>query len=242
MLRVTPIHFTDHVESWTVLLEALGLVHAVSSEGWHEFDSTSGRVRLHGTDADHPSGTTLLSFEVGDLNEFTQRTREAGTPVVITEEGHGATATITGPDGLSFSVTAQSPRPEPTEADPALQVLVLWMTQEPAGPAETLRSIGARPQIASDSGDWVQFRAKNGGLVATHAGTRAFATLSFEYDGDAEVLLTRLHTAGLEARLVDESYGRTVLVDHPDGGEPLWINEAPQDLYGYHRLTGPGGE
>ncbi|MGP5606552.1 MULTISPECIES: VOC family protein [Micrococcaceae] len=242
MLRVTPIHFTDHLGSWTSLLEALGLVHAVNSDGWHEFDSASGRVRLHATDADHPSGTTLLSFEVGDLDEFTRRTREAGTAVVMTEEGHGSTATITGPDGLSFPVTAQSPRPEPAQADPALQVLVLWMTPEPQGPAETLRNIGARPQIASDSGGWVQFRAKNGGLVATHSGTRAFATLSFEYDDDAEVLLTRLQTAGLGASLVDESYGRTVLVEHPDGGEPIWINEAQQDLYGYHRLAGAGGE
>ncbi len=236
MLRVTPIQFTDHIGPWTTLLEALGLVHAINEDGWHEFDAASGRVRLHATDADHPSGTTLLSFEVGDLDEFTRRTREAGTAVVMTEEGHGSTATITGPDGLSFSVTVQPTRPAPAAADPAVQVLVLWMTPEPHGPAETLRNIGARPQIASDSGGWVQFQAKNGGLVATHSGTRAFPALSFEYDGDAEVLLSRLQAAGLEASLVDESYGRTVLVDNPDGGEPIWINEAQQDLYGYHRV------
>lgn len=238
MLRVTPIQFTDHIGPWTTLLEALGLVHAVNANGWREFDAASGRVRLHATDDDHPSGTTLLSFEVGDLDEFSRRTCEAGTAVVMTEEGHGRTATITGPDGLSFSVTVQATRPEPAAADPAVQVLVLWMTPEPHGPAETLRNIGARPQIASDSGGWVQFRAKNGGLVATHSGSRAFATLSFEYDGDAQALLTRLQAAGLEASLVDESYGRTVLVDNPDGGEPIWINEAQQDLYGYHRITG----
>lgn len=236
MLRVTPIQFTDHIESWTVLLEALGLVHAVKSDDWHEFDSASGRVRLHATDADHPSGTTLLSFEVGELDEFTRRTREAGTAVVMTEEGHGSTATITGPDGLSFSVTAQAERQEPAAVDPALKVLVLWMTPESEGPAGTLRDIGARPQIASDSGGWIQFRAKNGGLVATHSGTRAFATLSFQYDGDAQVLLARLRSAGLHASLIDESHGRTVLVANPDDGEPIWINEAQQDLYGYHRI------
>ncbi|MDN6170499.1 MAG: hypothetical protein L0J11_10525, partial [Micrococcaceae bacterium] len=76
------------------------------------------------------------------------------------------TATVTGPDGLAFPVTVQASRPEPAAADPDVQVLVLWMTPEPQGPAETLRHIGARPRIASDSGGWVQFQAKNGGLVA----------------------------------------------------------------------------
>lgn len=237
MLRLAPIRFTDHIGPWTTLLEALGLAHAVDTDGWHEFDAASGRVRLHATDADHPAGTTLLSFEVGDLEEFARRTRAAGTPVEVTEEAHGSTATITGPDGLAFPVTVQASRPEPAAADPDVQVLVLWMTPEPQGPAETLRHIGARPRIASDSGGWVQFQAKNGGLVATHSGPRAFATLSFEYDGDAEALHTRLREAGLDASLIDESYGRTVLVGNPDGGEPIWINEAQQDLYGYHRIA-----
>ena len=238
MLRVAPILFTDHPEVWAALLGALGLEPAVQADGWQEHDSASGRIRLHAPDAAHPSGSTRLAFEVGDLDEFTRRTRDAGTAVVLSEEGHGRTATITGPDGLSFTATVEAARPEPAAADPALRVLALWMTPDPKGSAATLRAIGARPEIASDTGGWVQFRAKNGGLVATHSGTSAQAVPSFEYDGDLQVLLQRLLAAGLAAELVDESYGRTVRLPHPDGGEDLWVNDVQQDLYGYHRVDG----
>lgn len=236
MLRVTPIHFTDDPAGWARLLGVLGLAHAVDTDGWHEFDAASGRVRLHSPDAGHAAGTTRLAFEVGDLDEFARRTRQAGTAVVLSEEGHGRTATITGPDGLAFIATVEAARPEPAAADPALHVLGLWMTPDPEGAAQTLRHIGARPDIASDSGGWTQLRAKNGGLVASHSGPSAQATLGFQYDGDAQVLLAPLVAAGLDARLVDESYGRTVLVADPDGGGDLWITEAQQDLYGHHRI------
>ncbi len=33
--------------------------------------------------------------------------------------------------------------------------------------------------------------------------------------------------------LFDATYGRTLLVDRPGGGEPIWINERQTDLYGY---------
>ncbi|WP_372699847.1 VOC family protein [Arthrobacter sp. JSM 101049] len=238
MLRVAPILFTDHPDDWAALLAALGLEAAVQAAGWQEFDAASGRLRLHAPDASHPAGTARLAFEVGDLDEFTRRTREAGTAVVLSEEGHGRTATITGPDGLSFIATVEAARPEPATADPALRVLALWMTPDPDGSAAILRAIGARPEIASDTGGWMQFRAKNGGLVATHSGSTAAAVPSFQYDGDVQVLHARLLTAGLAADLVDESYGRTLRVPHPDGGEDLWVNEAQQDLYGYHRVDG----
>lgn len=236
MLRVAPILFTDHPADWTRLLAALGLVRTVDTGGWREFDSVSGRVRLHAADATHPSGTTQLAFEVGDLDEFARRTRQAGTAVVLSEERHGRTATITGDDGLSFTATVEATRPEPAHADPAQRVLALWMTPDPGGSAATLRAIGARPEIASDSGGWVQFRAKNGGLVATHSGTGPAAVPGFQYDGDVRPLLGRLLAAGLAAELVDESYGRTLRLPHPDGSEDLWVNEVQQDLYGYHRV------
>ncbi|MBM6621858.1 VOC family protein [Micrococcaceae bacterium RIT802] len=236
MLRVAPIQFTEKPDEWALLLEALGLVRAVHADGWQEFDSASGRFRLHAPDSRHAAGTLRLAFEVGDLDEFSRRTREAGTAVVLSEEGHGRTATITGPDGLVFIATVEATRPAPESADPALRVLALWMTPDPEGSAATLRAIGARPEIASDTGGWVQFRAKNGGLVATHAGTSAHAVPSFQYDGDIQHLHQRLLAAGLAAGLIDESYGRTVRLAHPDGGEDLWINEVQRDLYGYHRV------
>lgn len=238
MLRVAPLLFTYHPGEWAAVLAALGLERAVQADGWQEHDSASGRIRLHAPDPANPAGSTRLAFEVGDLDEFTRRTREAGTAVMLSQEGHGRTATITGADGLSFTATVEAARPEPATADPALRVLALWMTPDPEGAAATLRAIGARPEIASDTGGWVQFRAKNGGLVATHAGTSAQALASFQYDGDLQVLLRRLVGAGIAAELVDESYGRTVRLPHPDGGEDLWVNESQRDPSGYHRVDG----
>lgn len=236
MLRVAPIQFTDHPDEWALLLGALGLVRAVHAVGWQEFDSASGRFRLHAPDSRDAAGTLRLAFEVGDLDEFSRRTREAGTAVVLSEEGHGRTATITGPDGLDFIATVEATRATPETADPALRVLALWMTPDPEGSAATLRAIGARSEIASDTGGWIQFGAKNGGLVASHAGTAAQAVPSFQYDGDVRVLRHRLLAAGFAAELIDESYGRTVRLAHPDGGEDLWINEVQRDLYGYHHV------
>lgn len=235
MLCVRPIRFTHQPQAWSVLLQALGLAPAAEADGWREFDSANGRLALHAASAAHPGGTTQLGFEVGDLDEFARRTREAGSGVVISDEPHGRSAAITGPDGLVLTADVQSDRPHPGTVDAALHVLALWMTPDVPGAAATLRAIGARPEIASDSGGWAQFRAKNGGLVAAHSGSAPAAELGFEYDGDAGLLLERLLAAGLAAQLIDESNGRTVRVPDPDGGLGLWISERRRDLYGYHR-------
>lgn len=235
MLRVRPIRFTRRPQAWAVLLQALGLAPAADADGWREFDSANGRVALHAASTAHPVGTTQLGFEVGDLDEFARRTREAGSGVVITDEPHGRSAAITGPDGLVLTADVQADRGLSGTVNAALHVLALWMTPDVPGAAATLRNIGARPDIASDSGGWAQFRAKNGGLVAAHAGSAPAAELGFEYDGDVGLMLERLLAAGLAAQLIDESYGRTVRVPDPDGGAELWINERQRDLYGYHR-------
>ncbi|MGA4670705.1 hypothetical protein ACPCG0_13075 [Propionibacteriaceae bacterium Y1923] len=235
MLRTTPIRFTDNFEAWERLLSHLGMTKAVTEDGWWEFDSHSGGLRLHSPDHERPAGTTRLCVEVGDLDEFARRTREAGTETVITQEGHGPTATITGPDGVTLTATAATRPPLTEGADPLLHVLGLWYSPQTDEVAATLRHIGARPDISADQGGWHQFTAKNGGLLAAHGGTTSGVVLGFQYDGDAEDLHARLRDAGLEASLVDESYGRTVLVADPDGGEPIWVNERQTDLYGYHR-------
>ncbi|MEE1621848.1 VOC family protein [Zafaria sp. Z1313] len=239
MLRSRPLRFTDAFDDWTALLEALGFQRSIEAPGWHVFDSAQGRVALHAASGStEKAGTTRLAFEVGDLDEFARRTEEAGTRAVITEEAHGRTATMTGPDGIAFTADPETTGPLPG-TDPGMHVLQLWVTPDTAGATTALQSIGARLEVVSETGGWAQLRARNGGLAAVHTGVDPRIDLSFEYDGDAGLLLARLLGAGLDAHLVDESYGRTVKVADPDGGEDLWITEKQRDLYGYRLVDVP---
>ena len=61
---------------------------------------------------------------------------------------------------------------------------------------------------------------------------------------DVDALAENLRAAGVRCDVVDEAYGRTLLVEHPDHPEPvegepelpgrrLWITETQTDTYGY---------
>jgi hypothetical protein len=76
--------------------------------------------------------------------------------------------------------------------------------------------------------------APGGGLVGVHADQRVSTVLSFE-TADAPALAERFAARGLRADIVDESYGRSLRFDDPDGGVELWVNETMTDLYGYRR-------
>lgn len=223
MLRVTPIQFTDHPSAWRELLVALGMKAVVEAEEWSEFDCPSGGVRLHAASPQHPSGTALLAFEVGDLYEFARRTRQDGGEVDVVELEHGPTALISGPDGVVLQATV-STRDTP-EGEAGLHVLPVWSATDVHGAVATLRAIGARDDEANTAGDWRQFTAKNGGLIAVHADTESGAALSFQYDADLERLRARLSAADIEVTLVDEAYGRSLRIANPDGGGDIWVNE-----------------
>ncbi|WP_146111956.1 hypothetical protein [Arthrobacter sp. MYb227] len=199
-----------------------------------------------------PSSTfqTSLGFEVRDVEKFAQWTISDGTPVRLETlqsaaeepEGH-IIAHLVAPDGLAFtavpvdaSLTAGTPQPSTAglTSDASLSVLALWNTPDVPGSAKTLENIGAKPDTSSNSGKWVQFRAKHGGYVAAHGGSTPSTVLSFEYDGDLVAYAAGLRNAGFETEIVDEAYGRTLLVAHPDGDQ-LWINERQSDLHGYTR-------
>ncbi|GFZ84942.1 VOC family protein [Nesterenkonia alkaliphila] len=53
--------------------------------------------------------------------------------------------------------------------------------------------------------------------------------------GDVLGLAAELEDRGLQATVIDESYGRSLRVLQPNGRQ-LYINETMHDLYGYHRL------
>ncbi|GAA4366901.1 VOC family protein [Paeniglutamicibacter cryotolerans] len=213
MLRVRPIHHTPHVEEWARLLTTLGLIELPASGGHGEFAAAGGKIRL----LDSGMPWTELGFEIRDLDKFADWTRSDGTPVTITGDGSSRAGRITGPDGLSFLAEPVTPGDPSAGTEPGLIVLALWNTPDVSGASATLRNIGARPDTTSDAGTWEQFRAKNGGLVAAHAGSEPGAALSFEYAGAAQKLLDILHSRGIDATLVDEAHGRTVLVPDPDG-------------------------
>ncbi|THJ65788.1 VOC family protein [Arthrobacter echini] len=234
MLRVRPLVYTSDLPSASAFLLALGLSPAVDPEptdAYAVFDAGSGRVALQACEpGSAEEGTTSLAFDVSDVTEFARRTREAGTAVELSQEGHGLAARITAPDGTSFLA---DPGPRATTAEPTpLSVLALWYTPDLESAVRVLKDIGARPRISSDAGTWHDFSAKNGGLVALHAGERTGLELAFEYDGDVRACVGGLLTAGVEPTVIDESYGRSLRVPAPWGAE-IWINERQRDLHGY---------
>ncbi|WP_426998125.1 VOC family protein [Pseudarthrobacter sp. N5] len=258
MLRVRPIHFTSRLQEWRQLLTDLGLVQTTDDGDWQEFDAGSGRVALHHfTPGSAEDGTTAFGVEVGDLAEFARRTNEAGavsggTTTELIEADRGLSCRVTGLDGFSFLADPATRAVDGTwttspAADPALGVTAMWITTDTAAARQDLANIGARPQRSSDTGDWADFTAKNGGRIGVQIGGAVGAgPLGFEYDGDLGTLLDRLTAAGHAAHIVDESYGRTLHVPNPDfteldfaelpnspAGPTIWISERQTDLYGY---------
>ncbi|WP_298251796.1 VOC family protein [uncultured Arthrobacter sp.] len=234
MLRVRPLVYTSDLPRAAGFLVALGLAPAVDpgpNDSYAVFDAGSGRVALHACAPGSPEdGTTALAFDVSDVAEFVRRTNAAGTAAELSEEGHQLVARITAPDGISFRAEA-GPRATGAAATP-LSVVALWYTHRIGSAVRVLKDIGARPRTSSDAGTWHDFNAKNGGLVALHAGARTGLELAFEDDGDVQSRVSDLTAAGVESALIDESHGRSLRVRPPWGGE-LWINERQQDLHGY---------
>lgn len=105
-----------------------------------------------------------------------------------------------------------------------------------------LEALGLAARISSEAGGWVDFTAPGEGMAALHSaassdrGHRAGeTTLSFESEEPLEHVRDRLHAAGYAgAHILDEAYGRTLVVTDPDGVEVL-IEEKQTDLYGFRR-------
>lgn len=109
-------------------------------------------------------------------------------------------------------------------------------------------ALGLRPVIEGEGGRWVDLRGAAGGLALHTAQGSATAmpegstSLSFEVS-DPEALLRALLDAGYDdATLFDESYGRVLGVDAPDGTR-LLLDVVQDDLYGYRATdAAPGGD
>ncbi|BCW69557.1 VOC family protein [Arthrobacter sp. NicSoilB8] len=253
MLRVRPIHFTSRLDEWERLLTALGLVKTVDEPTWREFDAGSGRLALHFVEQGSAGdGTTSFGVEVGDLQEFARRTKEAGaadgvTSAELIEADHGSSCRITAADGFSFLADPATRAADGSwggspEADPDIAVVGVWFSEDAVAAAQTLRHIGARPRPVPGTGagdaetntiESEAFTAKNGGILMLGAGTGAgSAGLGFEYAGDLDALRERLNEAGHEAAVIEEAAVPTLHVANPDADgmaahPPLWISAAP---------------
>ena len=241
MLRVRPVHFTSSAGSWERLLTALGMTVEAGSPGGEDdagrrvFTAASGRLVLQQVAAGSAEdGTTALSVEVGDPAEFARRTnlvaQADGAPAGIAKaDAHSCR--ITAPDGFSFPAE-KAPHTIPLDGtDPALAVVGVWFTPQPATAAATLRHIGARPRPVPDNDETADFTAKNGGvLLVRPASGQPHGGFGFEYDGGLEPLRERLTSAGFSPTVTEEAFGSTLHVASPDSGaaehapETVWIS------------------
>ncbi len=237
MIAARPIRFTHVMEAHRTYVEALGGRRVTSAPGWEVWALGSGRLALHAASDEQPAGQDTLAWEVPDLDAWVNEARQRGLACQVGQTPHGLAATVTAPDGTSFTVDPSSgPTTEPVTRD-SLAVLPIWYTTQAHvdGARQVLRGLGAVQRITADSDVWTDFRCPGGGLVAVHATDEETGVeLGFEYAGDVEELITPLHQVGVEALLIDETYSRTLQIPDPDRpGSMVWINEKMQDLYGY---------
>lgn len=99
-------------------------------------------------------------------------------------------------------------------------------------------ALGLRVTITGDAGRWIDLRGAAGGIAihpvegAETGMPEGSTSLSFEVS-DPQRVLDGLAAAGrAEAAVWDESYGRVLGVDAPDGTR-LWLDVEQDDLYGY---------
>ncbi|ALE04475.1 hypothetical protein AL755_02010 (plasmid) [Arthrobacter sp. ERGS1:01] len=201
MLRVRPIHLTSRLEEYAHLLTALGLRCIADDGDRRVFDSGNGRVGLLRVDAGSAEdGTTGLEFEVRDHEIFVHRTLADGTPAELVDSDYGPAARVDAPDGTAFLAV---PVAQEILVGPGLLTVVMhWHTTDDAGARKVLADIGARPLITRPGGGSF-FRAKNGGLVATHPAGHNGVELGLEYCGDLAALGARLTAAGVATDMPD---------------------------------------
>ena len=235
MIRTAPIQFSAVPDQWRSLLEALGMRVVVDEPGWTVMRAGGGVIAIHASEPDE--ARTELWFEASDPAAVGDQLAATGVPVTADEPGDTTTLRRCDmPDGQLLGLSHWNAAED--GAGGPLQVLPLWMTPDVAAAASHLETLGARPQLSSDDGGWVQL-ATDDGLVAAHAGDLG-TVLSFDWDGSIDALHTQLAARGVTSRVIDEAYGRTLRIDHPDGAEELWVNEKQTDLHGYRDHTQAG--
>jgi len=230
MIISRPVQYTSDLAGYRRIFAALGLVPLAETEDWSVYAAGDGRVGLHRVDAgDDLDGAAALGFESDDVDAVVAAFDGAARRFTAENGARGVAI-----DG-GLEIVVLEPAPGEARGTAGLRSLGLWVSPDVPAAVAVLERLGLRGDVRSDSGQWVQMVA-DAGLAAVHDGAEPGAQLSFEYRGDVEDLARLLAAARVEADVVDEAYGRTLLVARPEGGEPIWINERQSDLYGYTAL------
>lgn len=230
-VTIQQILFATNTADWHRLAPALGLVAPYPPEPrWAEFHG-EGRFAVHYATEDKPAGTVEIHLVVDDL-DVAERALASFTVAREVIEDLGEHLIVRAASGIEVTIWSGA---QPVHLG-SLAVQPIWFQQELDEPRRILETLGLRPRIRSDSGGWVEFEADGGGLLALHHGETPRVGLSFLESSDLDALAARLRSAGFEAAVIDESFGRTVRLPDPDGGEELWINGRQEDLYGYERV------
>ncbi|MGA9371430.1 MAG: VOC family protein [Solirubrobacterales bacterium] len=99
-------------------------------------------------------------------------------------------------------------------------------------------ALGLTADVRSRSGHWIELTSAGGGLAlhdaaiaADHEGREGLA-LNFATDEPLEAVERRLRAAGFspEGTIVDQEWGRSLLVPAPDG-TAIQIDEQDHELY-----------
>lgn len=244
-----PVHFTAHLPEIQAICEAMGLprLDGAPGEVWQVFSGVGagGAIAIHEVAAnDRLAGTTSLGFEADDIDAVLAGLHSGGLPDGVTaeivQEDHGRSLRVTMPDGLGFLVDSRPERtvsgtPEPLALPFRLEPSQMWFTADVPTASGVLRALGATLLISSrDPEGWADTRMPGGGRTQAHRKDRTYASAGFTLSGRLEDLRDRLLLAGLSsASIIDESYGRMLVLDGPDDGELTWVNQEMDDHYGY---------
>lgn len=236
-----PIRWTSRIEAHRPLWAALGLVPVVDTGGWVELASAAGRVALHAVAPGDPrDGTTSLAVATDDVEAVGGALTTAGHRVERTHEAHGEGLRVPLADGQVLLVDEAPPADEAGPARVPAGAPVtghLWYTADVPFAAAVHDLLGATRSSWGDRGGWVDSRFADGTLAQvheSHAGGVGLAIALEHPDLDALRASVADRWQG-RTDLVDESYGRSLRLADPDGGDDLWVNEVQTDFYGFGR-------
>ena len=210
---VHPTVTTPHPERWVALTEALGA--AVTSADTAGATAGSPADALTSAKAQPPARAQTPAHSGLRIADF------AGGRITIQP---GETA------GIILNLEADDAQRNRGSGDVA--VAPVQYTPDVEGAAQSFADQGLRRRLTSDSGKWADLVGD--GIVGVHDG-KGSVVMSFE-TSDVTALQDPLARAGFRTTLIDESYGRTLRVEHPDDSSQdaeIWINETQTDTYGY---------
>lgn len=230
---VRQIVFTHDAPEWGRIMSALGAQTIVESPEYDEFVLPGGGLLgVHEASSESPVGTCALQIVVPDLDDAREALHGLGVQGVESREDFGRILDVgQGPLGPDVTLV-EGAGPDVARAPGELMATPLSLVRDVEASVRLFEVLALDAVLRSNAGTYVEMTASGGGEVLVHDGSGG-AALSFQVD-DLVELERRCEAAGLRVDVVDEAYGRTALVEGPDG--QIWVNERQRDFYGYEPL------